>query len=128
MAGGASAIMMFHNHPSGDPWPSGDDLMMTKRMFEAGEMMGIMLIDHLVLAGNSYYSFRENRVPGMPPAFNGRAFGKNAHGQKSANGYGAGSDHVNGSGPASLNGSGRGPGVRMFAAKTAFCGHESQLR
>jgi DNA repair protein RadC len=117
VAGGASAIIMFHNHPSGDPHPSGEDLLMTMRIFEAGELMGIMMIDHLVLAENSYYSFRENRVPGMPPAFNGRAFGKNAHGQKSVNGYGAGIDHVNGSGLANLNGFGRGPGVRMFAAK-----------
>jgi DNA repair protein RadC len=117
VAGRASAIMMFHNHPSGDPLPSGDDLLMTKRIFEAGELMGVMLVDHLVLAGNRYYSFRENRVPGMPPAFNGRAFGKNAHGQPSVNGYGAGRDHANGSGLANLNGFGRGPGVRMFAAK-----------
>jgi DNA repair protein RadC len=117
VAGGAFAIIMFHNHPSGDPGPSGDDLLMTKRIFEAGELMGVMLIDHLVLAENRYYSFRENLVPGMPPAFSGRAFGTNAYGQKPVNGYGAGRDPVNGGGLANVNGSGRGPGVRMFAAK-----------
>jgi DNA repair protein RadC len=104
VAGGASAIVMFHNHPSGDPWPSGDDLLMTKRIFEAGELMGVTLIDHLVLAGNRYYSFRENCVPGMPAAFNGRAFGMNSHGEKPVNGYASGNGHANG------------PGVRVFAA------------
>ena len=66
LAGGAAAIMLFHNHPSGDAWPSGTDVLMTKRMFEAGELMGITVIDHLVLADNRYFSFRENYVPGMP--------------------------------------------------------------
>ncbi len=106
VAGGAAAIVMFHNHPSGDPWPSGDDLLMTKRIFEAGELMGIALIDHLVLAGNRYYSFRENCVPGMPAAFNGRAFGMNSHGDKPVNGYASGNGHANGGAP----------GVRVFAS------------
>ena len=142
MAGGASAIMMFHNHPSGDALPSGDDLQMTKRIFEAGELMGVTLIDHLVLAQNSYFSFRENCMPGMPPAFNGRAIGINSYGEKSAasQGYrnkgdsGDGGDGggnaaagtnttggapaiANGHGVVNGNGFGRGPGVRMFAAK-----------
>jgi DNA repair protein RadC len=110
MAGGAAAIIMFHNHPSGDPVPSGDDLMMTRRIFEAGELIGITLTDHLVLSGNRYYSFRENLVPGMPAAFNGRAIGMNSHGEKPAGGKGDGYAATTGSG-------GRGPGVRTFAAK-----------
>jgi DNA repair protein RadC len=129
LAGGASAIVMFHNHPSGDPWPSGDDMMMTKRIFEAGELMGIMLIDHLVLADNRYYSFRENCVPGMPFAFSGRAIGINGYGQRYANGHKNGNaqtngttngkDHANGIGPVNGNGFFRGPGVRVFAMNTA---------
>jgi DNA repair protein RadC len=122
LAGGASAIVMFHNHPSGDPTPSGEDLMVTKRIFEAGELMGVMLIDHLVLAENKYFSFRENCMPGMPPAFNGRAFGINPHGEKHVNGYGDG----NGAGHGEVNGNGngvfRGPGVRVFTMKTASAG------
>jgi DNA repair protein RadC len=133
MAGGAAAIIMFHNHPSGDPSPSGDDLMMTRRIYEAGELMGVTLTDHLVLAGNRYYSFRENCAPGMPPGFGGRAVGMNSHGEFPAGGgtYRAGKrkNGAKGSGGAAASGNGdglgwlsgyglgRGPGVRMFAAK-----------
>jgi DNA repair protein RadC len=58
--GGAAAVVLFHNHPSGDPNPSGDDVLLTKRMFEAGELIGITVVDHLVLADNRYFSFREH--------------------------------------------------------------------
>jgi DNA repair protein RadC len=61
VTGGAAAVVLFHNHPSGDPTPSGDDILLTQQMFEAGEVIGIRVIDHLVLADNRYYSFRENR-------------------------------------------------------------------
>jgi DNA repair protein RadC len=150
VAGGASAIVMFHNHPSGDPTPSGDDLQMTRRIFEAGELMGVMLIDHLVLAENKYFSFRENCMPGMPAAFNGRAFGINSYGEKpvASKGYGKKGDGGDGGGNASGgantaggppaitnghggvngNGVGRGPGVRMFAMKTAPAAIDPQLR
>lgn len=59
---GASAVMLFHNHPSGDPSPSADDVALTKRMYEAGELIGIAVVDHLVLGDNQYYSFREHAV------------------------------------------------------------------
>jgi DNA repair protein RadC len=61
VTGGAATIVLFHNHPSGDPTPSRDDVLLTKRMFEAGELLGIAVVDHLVLADNRYYSFRESR-------------------------------------------------------------------
>ena len=144
MAGGAAAIIMFHNHPSGDPSPSGDDLMMTRRIYEAGELMGVMLTDHLVLAGNRYYSFRENCAPGMPPGFSGRAVGMNSHGEFPATTYrvgkGGAKGPAKGSGGGAANGKGDGlgwlsgfglgggPGVRMFAAKTASAAIEPQLR
>jgi DNA repair protein RadC len=59
-AGRASAIVLFHNHPSGDPAPSQEDMLLTARMQRAGEVMGIEVVDHLILADNRYYSFRES--------------------------------------------------------------------
>jgi DNA repair protein RadC len=58
-AAGAAAIVVFHNHPSGDPAPSQDDLMLTRRLVGAGELMGIGVIDHVILADTRYYSFKE---------------------------------------------------------------------
>jgi DNA repair protein RadC len=58
-AAGAAAIVLFHNHPSGDPEPSEDDVRLTERLMAAGVLMGIDVIDHVVLADARYYSFRE---------------------------------------------------------------------
>lgn len=58
--GGAAAIVVFHNHPSGDPTPSENDVALTARLVEAGAIMGIDVLDHLVLADASYYSFQEH--------------------------------------------------------------------
>jgi DNA repair protein RadC len=58
-AGGAAAIVLFHNHPSGDPTPSPDDVALTRRLRAAGELMGIDVIDHVILADTRYFSFRE---------------------------------------------------------------------
>jgi DNA repair protein RadC len=55
----ASAIVLFHNHPSGDPTPSPDDLVLTTRMVHAGGIMGIDVIDHLILADQRYFSLVE---------------------------------------------------------------------
>lgn len=60
-AAGAAAIVLFHNHPSGDPEPSIDDAELTQRMVAAGVLMGIQVIDHVILADTRYYSFREKR-------------------------------------------------------------------
>jgi len=60
VAAGASVLVLFHNHPSGDPYPSPDDEALTRRMVAAGELMGIEVVDHLVLADTRYYSFRES--------------------------------------------------------------------
>jgi DNA repair protein RadC len=46
---GAAAVVLFHTHPSGDPSPSGEDLFFTQRMQQAGELIGVTLVDHLVL-------------------------------------------------------------------------------
>jgi DNA repair protein RadC len=56
----AAAIVLFHNHPSGDPTPSEDDLLLTSRMVNAGEVMGIDVLDHLILADQRYYSIVES--------------------------------------------------------------------
>jgi len=64
VAGGAAALILFHNHPSGDPMPSRDDEALTRRLMAAGDLMGIDVVDHLVLADTRYFSFRETgRLP-----------------------------------------------------------------
>jgi DNA repair protein RadC len=59
-AASASAIVLFHNHPSGDPTPSSDDLALTNRLVTAGAIMGIDVLDHMILADQRYYSFLES--------------------------------------------------------------------
>jgi DNA repair protein RadC len=61
-AAGAAALVLFHNHPSGDPRPSADDLDLTRRLAAAGVLMGIDVIDHVILADVRYYSFKEEGV------------------------------------------------------------------
>lgn len=56
----AAAIVLFHNHPSGDPTPSRDDVDLTRRLIQAGELMGIDVLDHVILADTRYFSFRES--------------------------------------------------------------------
>lgn len=58
-AAGAAAIVVFHNHPSGDPEPSDEDLALTRRLMAAGVLMGIEVIDHIVLANVGYCSMKE---------------------------------------------------------------------
>jgi DNA repair protein RadC len=58
-AAGAAALVLFHNHPSGDPKPSQDDVQLTRRLAAAGVLMGIDVIDHVILADVRYYSFKE---------------------------------------------------------------------
>lgn len=59
-AASASAIVLFHNHPSGDPTPSADDLILTTRLVSAGDIMGIAVLDHLILAERRYFSLVES--------------------------------------------------------------------
>lgn len=59
---GASHIILCHNHPSKDCTPSNNDFMTTKRFKEAGELMGIPLLDHLIIGGDSYFSFNEAKM------------------------------------------------------------------
>lgn len=54
----AAAVLLIHNHPTGDPTPSTEDLTITRRLMDAGDMIGIKVLDHIVI-GDSYYSFAE---------------------------------------------------------------------
>ncbi len=53
------SIIAIHNHPSGDPTPSQEDILLTKRLVAAGEIIGIDVLDHLVIASHSYCSMKE---------------------------------------------------------------------
>ena len=55
---GAASLIVAHNHPSGDPSPSGEDVATTERLKEAGKLLGIPLDDHIIAARSSFFSFR----------------------------------------------------------------------
>lgn len=58
----AAAIILVHNHPSGCPDPSKDDIEVTKRLIEAGKIVGISVLDHVIIGDRTYYSFKENSL------------------------------------------------------------------
>ncbi len=55
----AYSVVLAHNHPSGDPEPSEDDLTITKRLTEAGKILGIEVIDHIIITKTGFFSFKE---------------------------------------------------------------------
>jgi len=55
----AAGVILVHNHPSGDPAPSREDIQLTKQMMKAGEIMGIPVLDHVVVAGDNFLSLKE---------------------------------------------------------------------
>lgn len=55
----AVSIILLHNHPSGDPMPSKQDILVTRRIKEAGDLIGIQLLDHIIIGNNCYMSFIE---------------------------------------------------------------------
>ena len=58
-----SSVIVSHNHPSGDPEPSDDDLAITRRLTEAGRIVGIEVLDHIVIGTRgSFYSFKERGI------------------------------------------------------------------
>ena len=60
VAGSAAGIIVAHNHPSGDPKPSGQDAEVTKRLHKAGEVLGIPVVDHVIVGSTgAHFSFRE---------------------------------------------------------------------
>ena len=60
---GAAAVIVAHNHPSGDPQPSADDRTTTRRLQKAARLLGVTLLDHIIVGhGGAYYSFLETGV------------------------------------------------------------------
>ena len=55
----AASIMAFHNHPSGNTEPSQQDIKLTNRLYEAGELLGIKLLDHLIIGDGTFTSLKE---------------------------------------------------------------------
>ena len=58
----AAATVLVHNHPSGDPEPSEEDLSITKRLVEAGELLGISVLDHVIVASRGVVSLRARQL------------------------------------------------------------------
>jgi DNA repair protein RadC len=56
---GVAGVVLIHNHPSGDPSPSDEDIRLTKRIRQAGDILGIELLDHLIIAERGTFSFKE---------------------------------------------------------------------
>jgi DNA repair protein RadC len=57
---GAVGLICVHNHPSGNPAPSPEDRQITKRLADAGRMMGIRILDHIIVGESDYYSFADH--------------------------------------------------------------------
>jgi len=55
----AASVIFIHNHPSGDPKPSEDDLVITKKLIKAGEILGIVVTDHIIITRNNYFSLKD---------------------------------------------------------------------
>ena len=60
----AAAVVLVHNHPSGDPEPSEEDMSITRRLKEAGELLGIGVLDHVIIASRGICSFRAKQLLG----------------------------------------------------------------
>ena len=58
----ANSIILVHNHPSGDPTPSSEDINITNRLIEAGSILGIKVLDHIIIGDNKYISFKERNI------------------------------------------------------------------
>ncbi len=58
----AAAVILVHNHPSGDPRPSAQDIEITKRLIEAGKIVGINVLDHIVIGSDKYFSFIDEEL------------------------------------------------------------------
>jgi DNA repair protein RadC len=58
----AASVVFAHNHPSGDPEPSEDDLLLTKKLVESGKILGIEVFDHIIVAKESFFSFKNKGI------------------------------------------------------------------
>jgi DNA repair protein RadC len=59
---GSAALVVVHNHPSGDPAPSAEDVRVTKQMKQAGDLLGIDVLDHVIIGGNRHVSLKERSL------------------------------------------------------------------
>ena len=64
--GAAASVILVHNHPSGDPSPSDEDVRVTERLVEAGKLLGIRVLDHIIVGEGRYFSFFDQRRLGPP--------------------------------------------------------------
>ncbi len=55
----AATVIVLHNHPSGDPAPSAEDKAITKRLVEAGQLLGVRVLDHIIVGDGEFYSFAD---------------------------------------------------------------------
>jgi DNA repair protein RadC len=62
----AAAVIFIHNHPSGDIKPSQEDLLLTRRLVQAGEVLGIQVLDHIIIGDVDHFSFRDNGLIQRP--------------------------------------------------------------
>jgi DNA repair protein RadC len=62
MAASAASVVLAHNHPSGDPEPSAEDIQLTKRLAEVGELVGIEVLDHIIVGDNSFISLKREGI------------------------------------------------------------------
>ncbi|MEO0094027.1 MAG: DNA repair protein RadC [candidate division WOR-3 bacterium] len=62
IAASAASVICVHNHPSGNPEPSDDDLNLTKRLVQAGNLLGIEILDHIIIGALNYYSFKSHNL------------------------------------------------------------------
>lgn len=58
----AASVLFVHNHPSGDPAPSEEDIQITRRLAETGKIVGIRVLDHVIIGGLKYFSFADQRM------------------------------------------------------------------
>ena len=58
----AASVILVHNHPSGNPEPSEDDLEITKQLVEAGKIMDIAILDHIIISKSKNFSFKEKKL------------------------------------------------------------------
>jgi DNA repair protein RadC len=56
----AAAVIFVHNHPSGDTKPSQEDILLTKRLVQAGDLLGIRVLDHVIVGDGDHFSFRDS--------------------------------------------------------------------
>lgn len=62
----AAAVIFVHNHPSGDTKPSQEDILLTRRLVQAGDVLGIQVLDHIIVGDGTHFSFRDNGMIGPP--------------------------------------------------------------